>query len=183
MSILGQTKQPTEQPGVFKKYLAHFRNGLFLGTFTEDKPGKKVYSSQKLVTADADEMASMLFGKGVMWDDINTFEKMHAAMKSPGFILKGKEDVIMAECEKAFIVNKLPVPSEISTGSQPVAPPVARQPAAQAPQPAVAGRQAMNLDGTIVNPETGNKIQIKTALKYPPAHPAYKLARRAATSK
>lgn len=57
----------------------------------------------------------------------------------------------------------------------------AQAPSREKPQPpmkSVRPNMASLLNKKIVNPLTKNNIQIRTALKYPPDHPAYKLARQ-----
>jgi hypothetical protein len=167
---------PTDQEGVRQKFQIDNKNGLELVTYKMDEKGKRVPLSKKLVTSDPDEMTQMLFGKGVTWDQVDTFEKMYEKLLSPSFRFKNQRSEIVAAIKDSIQKTKQIPPSEldISVIDEPTTDTAV--PTFQSDAPPV--QQDPIDNATIKNPETDNEILVKTALKYPPAHPAHKVARR-----
>lgn len=167
---------PTDQEGVRQKFQIDNKNGLELVTYKMDEKGKRVPLSKKLVTSDPDEMTQMLFGKGVTWDQVDTFEKMYQKLLSPTFRFKNQRAEIVAAIKESIQKTKQIPPSELdqTVNDDPEADTTLPSFQSDVPTP----RQDPIGNATVKNPETDNEILVKTALKYPPNHPAYKAAQQ-----
>lgn len=161
---------PTDQEGVRRKYQIDNKNGVESITYRMEN-GKRVRLSKELVTSNPDDLAHILFGKDVSWDDVDTFEKMYQHFTGPMFQFKDQRTEIAATIKQSIISTKQIPPSELDMN-------IVDEPNnASVPQHDPSTRKPQNIDDkTIKNPETGNDILVKSALKYPPEHPVHKAA-------
>ena len=80
---------PGENPDEYYRYSINFRDGLKKNRYKMVPPTGRQRKPQRitmesdLISTDPNELASILFGKGVKWSDIESFEKLYAQLHEP----------------------------------------------------------------------------------------------------
>ena len=101
-------------PSMYFRYILNPRKGLKQRVL-RDVPGKKKPEivSDEFVSTDANEIAAILFGDGVTWSDINSFEKLWALYNSSKFTDPEMRDSINAEFAKSLQRAGKELPKEL----------------------------------------------------------------------
>lgn len=102
--------------GPNKKYVLDFKNGLFLKEL--DPANKRKVLSKKLMSADANDVAALLFGAN--WSDISSFEKLWNEFKNSELYQNSeKRNQILQYFKSALAKVKKEEPKEISEQAYP----------------------------------------------------------------
>ena len=179
MEALRNLAEDTDTPGVKKRYLINTRDGIYEETFTEKPNGKRQTITKNRVSGDVDFLAQILFGPEAKFADIDTFEKLAKRVVQPDVKWRNKLPTIVGQFKETITKMKKELPAGIPDTSdaadidQAKSEPVQSKSSTTAPNV-----DSKVLNGKVKNPETGNDILIKTALKYDKTHPAYKAAEK-----
>jgi hypothetical protein len=105
-NILRFSHEPTNDPNITKKYQFHWKKGLQAVDLTTHN-GKIEKGNIHTIYNKMDDVASFLFGQGVTFSDINTFEKLFKLLDSSSFRYKAKKNDIINGFNDDLIKMKL----------------------------------------------------------------------------
>jgi nicotinamide mononucleotide adenylyltransferase len=175
--ILSNLVEDTDTPGVKKRYIINYRNGIYEETFTENAKGKRETVTKEKVSNDVNFLAKIMFGENSSFDEIDTFEKLAKRVIQPDVKFRDKLPAIVDQFKTGITKMKKELPAGIpDTGD--AADAVEKSVAPSSDKKVRAGFDPQILNTKIRNPETDNDILVKTALKYDKTHPAYKAAEK-----
>lgn len=179
MDTLRNLAEDTDTPGVKKRYLINTRDGIYEETFTEKPNGKRETITKERVSNDVDFLAQIMFGPDAKFDEIDTFEKLAKRITQPDVKFRDKLPAIVNQFKDTITKMKKELPAGIPDTNDPSDIKQAKTPEPKTPEQPKSTRPAFDakiLNTKVKNPETGNDILVKTALKYDKTHPAYKAA-------
>lgn len=106
-NILRFSHEPTNDPNVTKKYQFNWKKGLQAADLST-VGGKIEKGNIHTIYNNMDDVAEFLFGSGVRFSDINTFEKLFKLLESPSFRYKSKKADIINGFNDDLATMKLP---------------------------------------------------------------------------
>lgn len=106
VNILSYSHESTKNPNILKKYQINWKRGLQSVDLINNL-GKIEKSVPVTLYNNMDDVALFLFGSGVTFNDISTFEKLFKLLDSPSFRYKDKKDEIIDSFNKDIIRMKL----------------------------------------------------------------------------
>jgi hypothetical protein len=105
-NILRFSHEPTQDPNIIKKYQFNWKKGL-QSVDLSAVGGKIEKGNIHTVYNNMDDVATFLFGSGVRFSDINTFEKLFKLLESPSFRYKSKRNDIISGFNDDLVKMKL----------------------------------------------------------------------------
>lgn len=104
----------------YHRYVMNFRDGLkrqkikIVPPSGRRKNPKKVKLSDEVITAEPNDLAKILFGEGVKWSDMNSFEELYKLLTGPKFQFKKFLPDILSNFRESLTKRKMEVPAELS---------------------------------------------------------------------
>jgi len=102
------------------RYVMNFRDGLkrqkikVISPSGRRKKPKKEKLSDQVVTSNPDDLAKILFGKGVKWSDMNSFEELYNLLTSKKFRFEKFLPEIIKEFRTSLEKQGMEVPKQVS---------------------------------------------------------------------
>lgn len=112
-AAFSQIEMVTDNVDVKRKYQFNMKQGVDIVDFTFDGKGKRVKLGKSILTGNVEDMVHILFDDSVLYDDVNSFEKLYHMMLTDKFKYPELRNDIFREFVKTVKNMKLQVPDEI----------------------------------------------------------------------
>jgi hypothetical protein len=112
--IFSQLIFDTEDPEVKMKYQVNLRNGLERIFFKTKPNGKRDVIKKEFISADPDDIAQVIFGNNIKFDDIDSVERLIEKIRKPESPIAHLQNTILLRFKEGLVDKKMKVPDELN---------------------------------------------------------------------